>query len=613
MDALRAPIVLCALLACAGLLPCARAQASEVAGRLLAEADAIRSSQPEQFARLLQRLDMRSDLDPAQREHLQYLHAYAATYAGDYDQSIAKSLPLAEHAADPDIRIRAGSLLVNSYTIQRRFADALRQLDRTLSLSENAGDPSVRHHALYVAAMLHNSIGQYRTGERYADQVLAQADAAARTRCFASELKYEAMFNLQTLPADETPLREAIGHCLGIREPVVAGFMRGILARKLAKDGERTEAIRLLQDAMPEIQATRFPNLIGQMHSLLGELLSAGGQIAQAERHALIAVGYAGEIERSLSLVAAYRVLYEAAEARGDTASALRYYKAFARADVDFVNEANAREMAYQLVRQESETKSQQIALLNRQNEVLKLQQQIDRQSAENMKVLAGLALLLLGAIGYWAWRVKRMEQALRQQTEIDGLTGVASRQHFCSETERLLERARARGTGAAILMFDLDHFKHFNDRHGHDTGDWVLRRAAQACRTACRRDDLVGRLGGEEFAILLVDIGRDGALRVAEACRAAIAAVGAERSDLLLQPSASFGIALTRASGYGFTQLLTHADKALYQAKHDGRDCVRLYDAAAPAEADAAAGARQAGLRLAHSGPGAAGRQPSN
>lgn len=611
MDALRIRILLCAAIMCAGLLPCAHAIGSEVAGRLLVEADAVRSSQPELFARLLRRLDLRSDLEPAQREHLQYLHAYAATYAGDYEQSIARATPLAEHAADLDIRVRAGSLLVNSYTIQRRFADGLRQLDRTLAISDQAREPSVRDHALHVAAMLHNAIGQYRTGERFAGQVLAQADVAPRTRCFTSELKYEAMFNLQTLPADEAPLRGAIEQCVAVREPVVANFIRGILARKLAKDGERTEAIRLLQDAMPEIQATRFPNLIGQMHSLLGELLSADGKTAQAERHAQTAVGYAGEIERSTSLIAAYRTLYEIAEQRGDMDSALRYYKLFAKADVDFVNEANAREMAYQLVRQESETKSQQIALLNRQNEVLKLQQQIDRQSAENMKVLAGLALLLLGAIGYWAWRVKRMEQALRQQTEIDGLTGVASRQYFCSETERLLERAGDRGTSAAILMFDLDHFKHFNDRHGHDTGDWVLRRAAQACRAACRRGDLVGRLGGEEFAILLLDIGRDGALRVAEACRAAVAAVGAERGDLLLQPSASFGIALTRVSGYDFTQLLSHADKALYQAKHDGRDRVRLYDATSPAEPEGGAGARQAGLRLAHSGPGTGGRTP--
>lgn len=607
MDATQVRIVICAVLACVGLLPCARASASEAADRLLAEADAIRSSQPEQFSRLLRQLDLRSDLQPKQREHLQYLHAYAATYAGDYEQSVSRARPLAEGAADTDIRIRAGSLLVNSYTIQRRFADGLRQLDSTLAISEGAREPEVRDHALHVAAMLHSAIGQYRTGEKYANEILVQPDVAPRTRCFTAELKYEAMFNLRTLPADATPLRRAIDQCLAIREPVVANFIRGILARKLAKDGERDAAIRLLQDSLPEVEATRFPNLIGQMHSLLGELLAAEGRDAQAERHAHIAVGYAGEIERSLSLIAAYRTLYEIAERRGDKDSALRYYKQYAKADVDFVNEANAREMAYQIVRQESETKSQEIALLNRRNEVLRLQQQVDRQSAENMRVLAALALLLVGAIGYWAWRVKRMEHALRLQTEVDALTGVASRQHFCSESTRLLEVAQQRGDGVAMIMFDLDWFKDLNDRHGHETGDWVLRRAAEACRAACRKGDLVGRLGGEEFAMLLPDIGREGALRVAEACRAAVVAVGGERDDLRMQPSASFGVALAPSSGYDLTRLLSHADRALYRAKHDGRNCVRMFDedtASVASQSDA--GSRPTGLRLAHSGPGA-------
>ena len=590
---------------------CLPAAGSDAAARQLQEADRIRSSQPDRFRELLGQLDQRSDLEPAQREHLAYLHAYAAGYSGDYEQAVRLAQALADNAKDIDIRIRAGGLIINSQAVLRRFADGLRQLDRTLPLIGQARDPNTREHVLNVAGVLYNEIGQHRLGLKYAEQLLSDESAAPRTRCFASEVKFEALLQLKALSADDPGLLGAIAQCQDVREPVMANLIRGILARRMAQDGKRTEAIQMLQAAMPEVAATRYTNLIGRIHSLLAELLMDDSQFEAAEEHARRTLDYSRDIHRSLPLVAAYRVLYQLAERRGDAKATLDYYRQYANANVAFVNEANAREMAYQLVRQESETKSQQIALLNRQNEVLRLQQQIDRQSAENMKVLAGLALLLLGAIGYWAWRVKRMEQALRQQTEIDGLTGVASRQYFCSETERLLERAQARGTGAAILMFDLDHFKHFNDRHGHDTGDWVLRRAAQACRAACRRHDLVGRLGGEEFAILLLDIGRDGALRVAEACRAAVAAVGAERSDLLLQPSASFGIALTRGSGYGFTQLLTHADKALYQAKHDGRDCVRLYDATAPAESDGGAGARQAGLRLAHSGPGAGARTP--
>lgn len=587
-------------LACA--LSCAPAFASDAAQKALQEVDAIRSSRPEQFAKALKQLDLRSDLDPGQREHLAYLHAYEAAYSGRFEESILRAKPLAEHGKDIDIRVRAGSLMINSYTVLRKFADGLRQLDRVLAISGKAVTPEARAHATYVASMLHNQIGQYRIGQRYADEVLDREDTPPRTRCFASELKYEAMINLRTLPVDNRDIEAAIAHCSRIDERIVANFLRGILARKMVHAGQRGAAIRLLQGAMPEIEATRFPNLIGQMHSLLGEILLWEGRTAEAEEEAKLALVHSGKIARSLSVIAAYRVLHEIAERRGDAAAALRYYKQYAEADVDYLNEVNAREMAYQMVRQETRQKGQQIALLNRQNQVLQLQRQVDRQATINMQVLAGLLLLLTSAIGYWAYRVKRMEHVLRAQAETDSLTGVCSRQHFHKQATRLLDACAGRRSSAAIVMFDLDHFKDFNDRYGHDIGDWVLRRTAEACRGTCRPGDLIGRLGGEEFAMLLVDVRHDGAVRVAEACRQAIQEIDSAPTGISLKPSASFGISMTSDSDYDLVALLSHADKALYRAKHDGRNCVRTYDDVVHPAGDGKAGPGRPSLRLAHS-----------
>ncbi len=351
---------------------------------------------------------------------------------------------------------------------------------------------------------------------------------------------------------------------------------------------------------MPEIEATRFPNLIGQANSLLAEFLLDEDRLDDARTHAQRALEYSGNIARSLSLVAAYRVLYEVAERQGSSAQALRYYKQYAQADVGYLNEVNAREMAYQTVRQELQAQSQKITLLNRQNEVLKLQQQVDRQSATNMRMLTGLLLVLAAAIAYWALRVKRMENVLRRQTQVDSLTGVASRQHFMREAEALLRRHKADGTQVALVMFDLDNFKAVNDRYGHAVGDWVLKRAADACSASCRRGDLIGRLGGEEFAMLLCDVPAEGAVRAADACRAAIRRIDSSETGHVFQPGASFGISLASRSGYDLTALLSHADKALYRAKHDGRNCVRMHGDEAASDC-LEAGARPS-LRLAHS-----------
>lgn len=596
--------LLLAVLACGLTGP---APASEQAGRLLRDADALRSSNPRKLLETIKALQIRSDLAEGQRDHLRYLQAYAASYQGNHDESLAISKSLADSATDADIRVRSGALAINTLTVQRQFAAGLRQLERTLALSEKVHDPSVRDHALYVAAMLHNAIGQYTIGKQYADAVLGRPGLEPRTRCFASELKYEAMLNLRTLDPASSDLDGAVEFCRKINEPVVAGLIRGLVARELSEAGRQSEAIKLLQDAMPEVEATGYFNLVGQMHALLAVLLEAEGRDALAMKHANIAISHAEKVDRSQSLIEAYRTLYSVSERRGDLVSALRYFKLYAKADVEFVNEANAREMAYQVVRQESEAKSQEISLLNRQNEVLTLQQKVDKQSAQNMTVLAALALLLVGAIGYWAWRIKRMEHALRQQTEVDGLTGVSSRQYFSSEAKRQLAASQAKLGNAAMIMLDLDHFKEFNDSHGHDTGDWVLHRAAQACKAACRKDDLIGRMGGEEFAMLLLGVDRDGAVRIAQDCRAAVQSIGGERSELKLKPSASFGIALSPLSGYDFARLIASADKALYQAKRDGRNCVRVYEVdavkpASPGVPDPDAGVHL-GLQLARAG----------
>jgi len=156
-----------------------------------------------------------------------------------------------------------------------------------------------------------------------------------------------------------------------------------------------------------------------------------------------------------------------------------------------------------------------------------------------------------------------------------DYLTGARSRRAFFDLAER--ERARAQRTRASLslLLFDVDHFKRINDSHGHPTGDRVLVEIVQQTRTVIRSIDTCGRLGGEEFAVLLPDTGADMALRVAERLRA-----GLERPPRS-SPGAS-GIpytvsigAATLEPGETIAAMLSRADQALYEAKAKGRNLV--------------------------------------
>ncbi|GLK79796.1 GGDEF domain-containing protein [Methylopila turkensis] len=167
-------------------------------------------------------------------------------------------------------------------------------------------------------------------------------------------------------------------------------------------------------------------------------------------------------------------------------------------------------------------------------------------------------------------------EMELRLLATQDALTGVLSRRAFREEAERALRLAVRHGHDLSILMVDLDRFKSVNDRFGHAAGDAVLGRSAAACVGQLRGSDVIGRLGGEEFAIALPHAGARAALEVAERLRQAIVAETHTFGGATIQMTASFGVASRGPSSADVDELLRDADAALYLAKAQGRNrCV--------------------------------------
>ncbi len=174
--------------------------------------------------------------------------------------------------------------------------------------------------------------------------------------------------------------------------------------------------------------------------------------------------------------------------------------------------------------------------------------------------------------------RRARAESALVHLAAADGLTGIANRRRFDAVLEREWQRATRTDQPLALLMIDVDHFKAFNDKHGHGLGDDLLIAiAATLTATARRPADLVARYGGEEFSVILPDTDLTGAAEIAERIRAAVeVTVVATPGDRLLRATVSIGVAV-RIPGLGGTpaDLLRAADTALYAAKGSGRNVV--------------------------------------
>lgn len=183
--------------------------------------------------------------------------------------------------------------------------------------------------------------------------------------------------------------------------------------------------------------------------------------------------------------------------------------------------------------------------------------------------------------------QAKALERLLRE----DDLTGVASRRHFLERLELECARSARYGRPCALAVADLDHFKSVNDRHGHAGGDAVLRHVATLWSAQVRALDLVGRLGGEEFAILFADTELDEAALVVERARATVAESPAPFGDTTIPTTASFGLADTTCCGPDPRRLLDLADRALYRAKALGRNRVELAMPAAASPPIAALG----------------------
>lgn len=197
-----------------------------------------------------------------------------------------------------------------------------------------------------------------------------------------------------------------------------------------------------------------------------------------------------------------------------------------------------------------------------------------------NARVVAGEPELI-----YWAISTAQQRDALYQQlvdlrndlevraerlevlSQTDELTGLLNRRAFIDRASSLIKQAQRSGLSYAFFMLDIDHFKRINDLHGHDFGDQVLSAVAKILAENTRDNDILARIGGEEFALMTLDQPRDASLQLAEKLLAAIRKAPIQGVTV----TASLGCAISTAAS--FEQLYKDADVLLYQAKNQGRN----------------------------------------
>ena len=567
----------------AGPATAAESQAAPLSGdpaQLLNRADGAESSNIAEFTAILHRLnDGRLKLSPQQALHLRYLMARQVVFRGDFKAAIPLMEAIANQSASPVLSFRASATVVDLLVTQSRYEEAFDRLDPLLAQLPRVAEKKARIQALGVASQLYLEAGQYDLAEDYAGQLLLESDGPKIT-CVAWYYKVNALVRSGQMEASDARLRDGTDACAKAGDVLIADTFKSVVARFDIQRGQPGEAIKLLTSDYSQAQRKLYPPVIADFDGLLALAYWKTGDTGRAKDFALhvIAGNKGGGGAYSESTATAYRILYQIEKSEGDLGAALAYHEKYTVADKGYLNEVSAKALAYQTVKQMVLAKKLRIDGLDKKNRILTLQGELDRKAVETSRLYIALLLLVLASIALWAYRIKRSQLRFMRLARRDSLTGIFNRQHFVNEAERQLRYCRKSARDVCLVLIDLDHFKVVNDTHGHAVGDRVLKHAVEACQAHLRSTDVFGRLGGEEFGMLLPECTLDNVLVRVEQMRAAIAAVSGARDAPGIPISASFGVASAADSDYELRQLIIDADRALYRAKHEGRNRVSLF-----------------------------------
>jgi diguanylate cyclase (GGDEF)-like protein len=332
-------------------------------------------------------------------------------------------------------------------------------------------------------------------------------------------------------------------------------------------------------NALKLFTAAGSVDMVKETHVLLAniELIKGRPERARTLLNDVLDHGGTDISQRRLTQVYDLRARAHAAlrnyrEAYGDLAEYTQRYVAANDAE-------HSRQAALLRARFETDREIQRNATLTHELALARERAERQRDLLRWTTVACVAGLLAIALLTYIVIEGRRHRRQLLELARVDSLTGLPNRRHTTELANAVLAAASNARRIVTVAVIDLDHFKIINDRCGHATGDYVLQQFAKLVRASLRSSDICGRWGGEEFLVVMPDTALDVALGVLERLRSAALAIELPASSAGLNVSLSAGLATNEEDVRSLDQIVARADAALYQAKHQGRDLVRIAD----------------------------------
>ncbi|TAA47968.1 tetratricopeptide repeat-containing diguanylate cyclase [Corallincola spongiicola] len=544
---------------------------------LLIEAESLRTKNMSVFERKIEHLEsFRKNMSSYQVSHLNYLKAFYLSRLGKTSDAISLYESVVEESINADAAFLSLIALVNLYGLEgqteKAFSNALKFSDEIynkVKQEKRNNATLLMSYTLLKAGLNVEAAAALSSMEtKYLDD---------RNRCLKLVVESEIYSELSDSGIKSSTVNDDISFCKEIGEHILAYIGQVNIIKKGVADGNGFNFLNLAVSELERVINTKYDNLIAEWYVTLSSIWLDNKGYEQAVRYAMLSFDYDVDQSYIENRVQAYKTLYQAYYSIGDLQRAFKFLKEYELVKSSVEHSKLSSAVAFYSVKLKAEEATRHIASLNKKLSLADLESQVAKVEAENNRLYLSMALIVVCMLILWVYKTKLHQLRLKKQVEVDALTGVLSRRYFSECFEKALVSAQPAQQSVSFVLFDLDHFKRINDSYGHPAGDWVLKAVGEVCSSSGRRADLVGRLGGEEFGILLPDCDMANATRVAEQCRLAIERIDSTPAGAKFQITASFGVSASSVVGYDSRALIVDADKALYLSKKHGRNRVTL------------------------------------
>jgi len=478
-----------------------------------------------------------------------------------------------ERPLDDDQRLRALQLAAHSAVVLRDYETAFDKLMAALVLEPRVDDPAAGISTFNMATHLFGRVGQHELAIEYGQEAISRAlEAGDMSQECTARQRIASVYAWADQPEEsESQHRLGIAACTEAGNQLFVGALQAGLADLVRSQGRLEEARDLAEAAVEAMESANYPLGEYEARLVLAATVHDLGLIDAEVRAGFREIADYFRDNGLWDQVARIELLQaRVAAEQGEPARSAEHYERHVEAHDRFIDPERAMRLAYLEIEFDTRFKERQIDLLEENARLAQVEATTANEQRRLRTIILLLSIFVALLLAFLLINAFRSRRHFRHLSRHDALSGLANQGWFLERAGSMLAEAAREGASPYLVMGDIDRFKRINDAFGHLYGDQVLGQVARRLRDAFGSAALIGRVGGEEFAVLVVAHRLDPVIEGIEAFRRKPRSAGRAGDPTV---TLSFGIG-RYCPGEDLEALRRRADEALYQAKRAGRDC---------------------------------------